>query len=257
MDQTAGYGPKKASALFTAAVDTIVGNGRSTKFWTDRWVQGKTLAELAPNLFNTIPKKTVQRRTVSQALDNRRWVSDIKGALTVQVLSEYLLVSDLVDGVELQPDTPDQHLWKLSSSGVYSCKSAYDSMFTRTISFSPWKRIWKSWAPMNCRFFIWLAINNKCWTSNRLAKRGLPHQPACPFCDQAEETINHILAGCVLSREVWTWILRELRLDVVPPPISSSRFCTWWSRAAVTLDKNLKRGLQFPSDPGRMDVVEA
>ncbi|WVZ93635.1 hypothetical protein U9M48_039600 [Paspalum notatum var. saurae] len=146
--------PKKASALFAAAVDTIVGNGRSTKFWTDRWVQGKTLAELAPNLFNTIPKKTVQRRTVSQALDNRRWVSDIKGALTVQVLSEYLLVWDLVDGVELQLDTPDQHLWKLSSSGVYSCKSAYDSMFTGTISFSPWKRIWKSWARMNCRFFI-------------------------------------------------------------------------------------------------------
>ncbi|WVZ93638.1 hypothetical protein U9M48_039603 [Paspalum notatum var. saurae] len=70
----------------------------------------------------------------------------------------------------------------------------------------------------------------------------MPHQPACPFCDQAEETINHILAGCVLSREVWTWILRELRLDVVPPPISSSRFCAWWSRVAATLDKNLKKG---------------
>ncbi|WVZ53086.1 hypothetical protein U9M48_004072 [Paspalum notatum var. saurae] len=158
-------------------------------------VQGKTLAELAPNLFSAIPKKVVQRHTVSQAFDNRRWVCDIKGALTVQVLSKYLQ-----------------------------------------------KRIWKSWAPMNCRFFIWLAINNKCWTSDRLAKRGMPHQPACPFCDQAEETINHILVGCVLSMEVWTWILRELRLDVIPPPNSSSRFCSWWSRAAATLDNNLKKG---------------
>ncbi|WVZ64627.1 hypothetical protein U9M48_014121 [Paspalum notatum var. saurae] len=35
----------------------------------------------------TIAKKAVQRRTVSQALDNRIWVSDIKGALTVQLLS--------------------------------------------------------------------------------------------------------------------------------------------------------------------------
>ncbi|WVZ74877.1 hypothetical protein U9M48_022996 [Paspalum notatum var. saurae] len=42
--------------------------------------------------------------------------------------------------------------------------------------------------------------------------------------------------------EVWTWILRELRLDVVPPPISSSRFCARWSRATITLDKNLKKG---------------
>ncbi|WVZ64648.1 hypothetical protein U9M48_014142 [Paspalum notatum var. saurae] len=111
--------PKKASALFEAAVDTVVGNGRDTKFWTGRWVQGKTLAELAPNLFSTIAKKAVQRRTVSQALDNRIWVSDIKGALTVQ------------------PDIPDQHQWKLSSSGTYSFKSTYDFMFTGTISFSP------------------------------------------------------------------------------------------------------------------------
>lgn len=72
--------------------------------------------------------------------------------------------------------------------------------------------------PMNYMFFVWLAINNKCWTYDRLAKRGLPHQSACPFCDQAEETINHILAACVLSREVCTWFLRELGLDVAPPP---------------------------------------
>ncbi|WVZ80019.1 hypothetical protein U9M48_027537 [Paspalum notatum var. saurae] len=109
--------PKKARALFDAAVDSIIGNGETTKFWTGRWVQGKTLADLAPNLFSTIPKKAVQQRTVSQALDNRKWVTDIRGALTVQVLSEYLMVWDLVDGLELQPDIPDQHRWKLSTSG--------------------------------------------------------------------------------------------------------------------------------------------
>ncbi|WVZ94088.1 hypothetical protein U9M48_040025 [Paspalum notatum var. saurae] len=121
--------PKKASALFTAAVDFII----------DRWVQGKTLAELVPNLFNAIPKRAVQRRTVSQAIDNRNWVSDIKGALTVQVLSEYLMVWDLVDELELQPGIPDQLRWKLSSSGDYSCKSAYEFMFTGTVKCSSWK----------------------------------------------------------------------------------------------------------------------
>jgi hypothetical protein len=63
-------------------------------------------------------------------------VDDIKGALTVPVITEYLLIWDLVDGLVLQPDIPDQHRWKLSS-GSYSCRSAYSSMFIRTICFSP------------------------------------------------------------------------------------------------------------------------
>jgi hypothetical protein len=37
------------------------------------------------------------RRTVAEALNNRRWVVDIKGALTVQVLEVYLNIWDLVE----------------------------------------------------------------------------------------------------------------------------------------------------------------
>ncbi|WVZ75769.1 LOW QUALITY PROTEIN: hypothetical protein U9M48_023801 [Paspalum notatum var. saurae] len=69
---------RKDRALFDVAVDTTVGDGVSTKFWADCWLQGKTLAEWAPNLFSLIPTRIVQRRTVSQALSNRRWVDDIK-----------------------------------------------------------------------------------------------------------------------------------------------------------------------------------
>src|SRR4051812_27296479 len=40
-------------------------------------------------------------------------------------------------------------------------------------------------------------------TSDRLARRGFPHHDTCPLCDQGEETVNHLLAGCVFAREVW------------------------------------------------------
>jgi hypothetical protein len=62
---------------------------------------------------------------------------------------------------------------------------------------------WRSKAPLQCRFFAWLAIKNRCWTSEHLAKRGLPHQSACPFCDQHQESIDHILLACVFVRTVW------------------------------------------------------
>ncbi|WVZ61990.1 hypothetical protein U9M48_011792, partial [Paspalum notatum var. saurae] len=161
----------KARALFDMAVVTSVGNGADTKFWTDRWLQ-------RPICSGWFPKE------------------QLRG-----VLVEYLAIWDLVDGLELRADVPDQQHWKLSSFSCYSSKSAYDALFVGTIKFSPWKRIWKSWAPPNCKFFIWLAILNRCWTSNRLAKCGLPHQPSCPLCDQADESIQHLLMQCVVARE--------------------------------------------------------
>jgi hypothetical protein len=154
------------------AVVTSVGNGSDTKFWTDCWLLVKTLAEWVPNLFRLVPKRAVKMHTVGQALTNRSWVADIRGALMVQVLVEYLAIWDLVDGLELRADVPDEHHWKLNPSGCYSSKSAYDALFVGTVKFSPWKRIWRSWVPSNCKFFIWLAILNRCWTSDRLAKRG-------------------------------------------------------------------------------------
>ena len=69
---------------------------------------------------------------------------------------------------------------------------------------------WKSRALRQCRFFAWLAGRNRCWTSDRLARRGLPHQAACPFCYQEEETINHVLLTCVFSRIVWATIFVAL-----------------------------------------------
>jgi len=77
-----------------------------------------------------------------------------EGRHSVQLLVDYLYIWDLMEGVALNQDVPDQVRWKLTQSGVYSSKSAYATFSVRTIKFAPWKRIWKSWAPLRCKFFI-------------------------------------------------------------------------------------------------------
>lgn len=55
-------------------------------------------------------------------------------------------------------EVEDRHIWRFSPSGQYSAKSAYEGFFQFQggILFGSWERIWKSWAPGNCRFFMWL-----------------------------------------------------------------------------------------------------
>jgi hypothetical protein len=132
---------------------------------------------------------------VFDATTDLRWVGDIRGALTVTVLAEYLGVWELTSQLVLQPEVEDSHIWRFSASRQYSSKSAYEAMFIGAIQFGAWERIWQSWAPGKCKFFMWLVAHDRCWIADRLTRRNLPHPDKCPLCDQ-EETINHLLVSC-------------------------------------------------------------
>lgn len=118
-------------------------------FWTDRWLHGQRVSDIAPRLFAIIPKRRVSKRTVQDTLINRTWISDIQGAITVGVIVEYLHLWDILLDLELQHGVNDTHFWSLSSNGVYSTKSAYESMFLGLITFEPYSGIWKTWHLLN------------------------------------------------------------------------------------------------------------
>jgi len=159
----------------------VVGSGENTLFWIDRWLNGQSIADLVPRLLAFVPKRIANRRTVEEAMTDRSWVMDIRGGLSVEVILDFLSLWDLIYDFQLQPDIEDSHIWRFSSSGQYSAKSAYESFFIGSTQFGPYERIWKSWAPPKCRFFMWLVAHDWCWTADRLARRGLPHPEQCPL----------------------------------------------------------------------------
>jgi hypothetical protein len=196
-------------ALFAAAMNTIVGDGNTTMFWTDNWLHGTSLAVLAPHIFAQVPKRQRNRRKVSEVLHEFQWTHDIRGALSVAALAEFIGIVDLLEEVQLLSGVPDKHQWRFSASRQYSSKSAYETLFIGAVHFEPWELIWKSWAPKKCQFFIWLAIHKRSWTVDKLARRGLPHPTCCVLYDQVEEDIQHILIGCVFAKQVWFQMLSE------------------------------------------------
>jgi hypothetical protein len=234
--------PYKAKAFFSTVLISEVGNGANTLFWTDKWLSRQKNSDIAPRLFQTIPRRIAKRRTVQEALLNRRWTSDIKGALSVEVLVEYIQLWDLLSEVVLQQEIEDKHVFSIASDGNYSAKSAYEGIFAGS-TFGHYRMVWKTWAPSKCRFFLWLAAHKRRWTADRLAKRGLDHPSKCPLCDQEAETFDHLLVSCVFSREFWFKLLRQLGLQYLAPQPGLPSFMLWWEEALGSVNGPIKKGL--------------
>lgn len=113
-----------ATAVFSMAVCSEVGNGNNTLFWSDKWMRGCRVTDLAPSLITAVPEKIKSKRLVTEALEDNRWVNDIQGNLSVVGLYEFFNLCDAVQEIIIS-DHEGQHFWKLTSSGTYSALSAY------------------------------------------------------------------------------------------------------------------------------------
>jgi hypothetical protein len=122
-------------------------------------------------------------------------------------------------------------------------------MFTGSVHFGHYERVWKTWAPSKCHFFLWLTVLNRCWTADRLAKRGLDHLERCP-CDQESETLDHILVSCVFAREFWFLLMRHFRLQNLAPIPGTASFMGWWEK----IDKG-SGALLLPWEPGFSRII--
>jgi hypothetical protein len=121
-------------------------------------------------------------------------------------------------------------------------RSCYLASFHGSTTCFSWKLIWRSWAPPRVKFFQWLANQDRCWTAERLARHGLQHHPRCPLCDQAPETLQHLLLQCPLARQAWYEILAWLRMTTRPPDQEAS-LMDWWQHAKANTAKPMRKGL--------------
>jgi hypothetical protein len=94
-------------------VITEIGDGASTIFWKHKLLLEQNIEDLAPHLFELVPKRA-NKRMVLETLTNHQCIHDLQGALT--------------EGAPLLIST-DKLISRYSLSGQYTAKSAYDALF--------------------------------------------------------------------------------------------------------------------------------
>ncbi|CAN6316435.1 unnamed protein product [Urochloa humidicola] len=228
-------------AFFEASVTLQLGNGERILFWLDKWIDGQSISQLAPGLFDCVPKRTKNTRTVAQALTDRRWTRDFRGGLSIPLLLEYIELSHRLALVQLT-DTPDLFRWRWTADGIYSSASAYKKMHEGSIHLRGARRIWRSWAPPKVKFFTWLATKKRLWTADRRRRRGLEAHDECWFCNQEAETCDHILVHCSYAKQIW-WNMMSCMDCHCSFPNANKSLQGWWSHVRRLQQQERRRGM--------------
>uniref|UniRef100_A0A0A9E2U6 Reverse transcriptase zinc-binding domain-containing protein n=1 Tax=Arundo donax TaxID=35708 RepID=A0A0A9E2U6_ARUDO len=112
-------------------------------------------------------------------------------------------------------------------------RTAYQAFFISQLKVAG---VRKSRVPNKCRFVIWLVIHGRFWTSDWLQRHGLRNNGPCALCSQHPETLDHLILGCVYSRETWFNLLHWARLQCVTPN-PDAPFVEWWLQSRKEVPK--------------------
>jgi hypothetical protein len=165
-----------------------------------------------------------------------RWARDVEGALTAQVLCQFLRVWHLMQNVVLNPLQADRFVWRWSPDGKYSASSTYRAFFNGSTSLLGAKELWRAKVPPKVKFFFWLALHRRLWTAERRKRHGLQENDDCALCGQAPESGDHLFLGCVFTRELWFKLLAPVGLAALVPS-SEERLDSWWMQQRRRLDR--------------------
>jgi hypothetical protein len=76
----------RTEAMARAAIEFNVGDGERTGFWYDRWIEGQSATDLAPELISFVSLKGTLLMTLAQARHNNTWISTLKGFISVPTI---------------------------------------------------------------------------------------------------------------------------------------------------------------------------
>lgn len=101
--------------------------------------------------------------------------------------------------------------------------------------------LWKTWAPLRIKIFMWLAFRRRLWTADRRRRHGLQTRDACYLCDQEPESIHHLLVHCAFTRQAWSNIAAALGVTLQAASEGVSVLC-WWTELQRSWSGTRKKG---------------
>lgn len=175
----------------------VIGDGKKTFLWFDSW-----------HPYGPIIDKWGNRVRYDAALDINAKVSVIVNGSQwkwpVAVTNDLLEIqSSIPDAMKPDSNKEDRVIWVPASNGEFSTASAWEAIRNKK-NHVEWSNIvWFSRNIPKHAFILWLAIQNRLSTQEKLLQWGVIDDMKCVFCSARVENMNHLFFGCPYAGRIW------------------------------------------------------
>ncbi|CAN1175048.1 Putative ribonuclease H protein At1g65750 [Linum perenne] len=153
-----------------------------------------------------VPPSQIQHLQISSLIHEGTWNSSL-----LLVLFE----SDSVRSILSIPipitSQEDKPVWFFSANGQYSTSSGYalslrsrptkdPTCVVAPMDPSVWRVVWSLRIQPKLRFFLWRLCHRILPTIDDLNRRGIELPSLCPVCLRQDETLEHLLFNCTVTR---------------------------------------------------------
>lgn len=180
----------------------VVGNGRHSSFWFDRWSDLGSLSELlgdrGPIDLGIRKEATVEEDILKPRRRRHRLdrLNDIERALN-SIAAEQSSTGDDLD------------MWR-GNKGFKPLFSTQETwlMLRETKAQCGWaKVVWFSQATPKFSFMAWLAMLDRMSTMDRVSRWSQGIDTTCVLCTTAAETRDHLFSECTFSSQIWQFLM--------------------------------------------------
>ncbi|KAL2901420.1 LINE-1 reverse transcriptase-like protein [Bienertia sinuspersici] len=190
-----------SAAKLKDGIGTQIGNGKSTKIWSGKWVYGDN-----PKGKQQDPGTELTRLGEETTVDA---LIDTNGEWNWQVIDHNFnpQTCNLIKSMDPPTEATEDYLyWTGTKNGIYSVKTGYrvqNSGTTHRNTDTFWTHFWKRTPFEKWKLFIWKIMNKAIPTKDNLLKRKMEVSPTCTLCHSAPETIPHLFRDCEITKRIW------------------------------------------------------
>jgi ribonuclease HI len=229
----------KASWILKKGCLWLIGNGKTTNIWSDRWLHPHgDKATWTPRHANTNLEKLQDLINPSSKDWNRQLISQ----------NFYPIEAEAIYQIPLSnPMDEDQICWQRTKDGIYTVRSGYNAQIEWEYTNSDqgqtsnnnseaqlWNNIWKAHVPPKQTHLIWRILHNAIPIKPNLITKGITCDSLCPRCNKATESIEHAFLHCEWVSQLWF----SSPLTITTTNIKAQTFSEWLKYMLINANKD-------------------